>query len=618
MRSRRNRERVVVAIGLGLVLTTLLFVASRGHADETPAAKGAPATKPAATPAGLAEAAAEAETLPVRQEVLSRRYKRFEDTLLKLSEALRKTDPERADLLRRAISKSKESMLAPQLNELVDLLKKDQFGEALDRQQAVVTQMQTLLDLLLSEDRTKELIEERKRIEGYLKEINVIITGQKENRAATERGDPADGVQNKQKKLLDRTNDLGKKIDKDDKDKQNKSGDPKSGDPKASDPKSGDPKSGDPKSGDPKDPKSGEPKDPKSTDPKSGDPKDPKSGDPKDPKSTDPKDPKSSDPKSSDPKSGDPKSGDPKSGDPKSGDPKSGDPKSGDPKSGDPQSGDSKPQNSKSTPGRDNLEQAKREMEKALDKLKKLDRQQASNDQEEALRELQKAKDKLEEILRQLREEERLKLLAALEARFQRMLEMQLLVYDGTLKLDKIPAADRTNQHSARALQLARQEEEIVLEANKTITLLKEDGTAVAFPEAAEQMRDDMQQVVQRLERGDVAELTQSIEKDIIAALQEMIEALQKEMEKKEQQKQQGQQGQQGEKQDNDLVEQLAELKMLRSLQLRINHRTKRIGRMVKGEQAMDNDLVQQLQILGKRQSRVQQATFNLATGRNK
>jgi hypothetical protein len=98
-----------------------------------------------------------------------------------------------------------------------------------------------------------------------------------------------------------------------------------------------------------------------------------------------------------------------------------------------------------------------------------------------------------------------------------------------------------------------------------------------------------------------------------------MIDALQKEIEKKKNDQQQTQQpGQQGEQQDKPLVEQIAELKMLRSLQLRINRRTKRLGGMVKGEQATDADVIDQLRDLARRQSQVQQATHDLATGKNR
>src|SRR5262249_58221324 len=90
---------------------------------------------------------------PAVGDATNRRYKRFEDTLYKIAEALRKTDPDRADLLIRAIGKSKEDRISQQMNELVQLLKENkQLGDAIDRQSDVVTQLQALLDLLLSED----------------------------------------------------------------------------------------------------------------------------------------------------------------------------------------------------------------------------------------------------------------------------------------------------------------------------------------------------------------------------------------------------------------------------------------------------------------------------------
>ena len=58
--------------------------------------------------------------------------------------------------------------------------------------------------------------------------------------------------------------------------------------------------------------------------------------------------------------------------------------------------------------------------------------------------------------------------------------------------------------------------------------MLRDDGSAVAFPEAVEQMRDDMRQIVERLAQAKVGRVTQSIEEDILAALKEMIEALKK------------------------------------------------------------------------------------------
>ncbi len=256
-------------------------------------------------------------------------------------------------------------------------------------------------------------------------------------------------------------------------------------------------------------------------------------------------------------------------------------------------------------------------MEKAIEELKRQKHDEASGHQDEAIAKLEKAKEKLEEILRQLREEERELLLAALEARFQKMLALQLAVYNGTVSLSKTPNKEWTARHRGRSHDLSLQEEEIVLEANKALTLLKEEGSSVAFPEAVEQLREDMQIVARRLDRGQVAELTQSIERDIIEALAEIIEALQKEMEKKDDQPPPEDQPPM-QPQDPTLVDKLAELKMLRSLQMRINRRTKRLGNLIDGDQAQKPDIIEQLQNLANRQKRVQEATYNLVTGKNR
>jgi len=278
-------------------------------------------------------------------------------------------------------------------------------------------------------------------------------------------------------------------------------------------------------------------------------------------------------------------------------------------------------QDENKTPGRDEIERARREMERAIEELKKKSRDAAADHQDKALQELLEAKEKLEEILRQLREEERKLLLAALEARFQKMLAMQLAVFQGTTTLGQVAADAWVGRHTTQSIKLARDEEEIAVEAIKALTLLKEEGSSVAFPEAVVELREDMLVVSRRLEESKVGKLTRAIEKDIIESLEEMIDALQKELEKSEDdKKEQDQKKQQQQQQDQEppLVDKLSELKMLRALQLRVNRRTRRLARLIDGEQAKDNDVLQQLKDLARRQARVQKAARDLATGRNR
>ena len=126
-----------------------------------------------------------------------------------------------------------------------------------------------------------------------------------------------------------------------------------------------------------------------------------------------------------------------------------------------------------------------------------------------------------------------------------------------------------------------------------------------------------MQTVARRLDRVDVGEITQNIEQDIVEGLKEIIEALQKEQEKRKEKKSPPQQQQEQQQQQKGLVEQLAELKMLRSLQYRVNRRTKQLGRLVDGEQALDPDVVGQLKQLSDRQAKLHKATYDLSTKKN-
>jgi hypothetical protein len=193
------------------------------------------------------------------------------------------------------------------------------------------------------------------------------------------------------------------------------------------------------------------------------------------------------------------------------------------------------------------------------------------------------------------------------------MLEMQTAVYDGTVKVDQVPVAQRTHDQEIESARLSREESQIVHEVEKALSLLREEGSSVAFPEAVDQMHDDMRQVAERLAAIKTDKLTQGIEQDIIAALEETIAALDrsiKDLEKKRTPP--GQQPSAGQPEDMPLVDQIAELKMIRSLQMRINKRTQRYGEMLKSDQAETPDLLKSLQDLADRQQRVYRATADL------
>jgi hypothetical protein len=205
-----------------------------------------------------------------------------------------------------------------------------------------------------------------------------------------------------------------------------------------------------------------------------------------------------------------------------------------------------------------------------------------------------------------------------LAARFRKMLDAQNKIYDGTVRADKVPQDQRDHNDEIEAARLSREESLIVREADRALVLLREEGSSLAFPETVSLMRDDMQQVAQRLGEAKVGSFTQQLEQDIIEALEETIAALDKaikDLDKKRTPP--GQSPPAGQPTDPPLVDKLAEIKMIRALQMRINRRTQRYGKIIEGEQAETPELLDALAKLAERQQRIYQATIDLSQGRN-
>jgi hypothetical protein len=412
-------------------------------------------------------------------------------------------------------------------------------------------------------------------------------------------------------------NQSGENQSGDDKTGENKSGDDKSGDDKSGDDKSGDDKSGDDKSGDDKsgDDKSG---DEKSGDEKSGDEK---SGDEKSGEN------KTGDDKSGENKSGENKSGEQQSGEQQSGEQQSGEQQSGEQQSGEQQSGEQEEAVPKDPTQRaaQRLKRAQQKMQDAQKQLEDAQRKGAVEKQREAERELEAAIEELEEILRQLREEEIERSLAALESRLRGMLQMQTKIYEETQRLSEISGGEGDRQVEIRASSLSLEERKVLAEGQRALLLLREEGTSAAFPEAMQQVLADVQSVVERLARADIGKLTVAIEQEIISSLEEMIEALvavQKDQKKRQEQRQQGQ-PQQGQPGDQPLVDQLAELRLIRTLQIRVNKRTQTLSEALRDPndivgQAEATDMLEQIRGLADRQSSIQQVTRDIVVGKNK
>ena len=143
-------------------------------------------------------------------------------------------------------------------------------------------------------------------------------------------------------------------------------------------------------------------------------------------------------------------------------------------------------------------------------------------------------------------------------------------------------------------------------------SLLREDGTSVSILVAVEDIEFDMAKIAERLQQTKADSLTRSMESDVVEALKELVETTQKEMAEMKQQQQQPQQGSQQEK--PDLVNLMQEIKMLRSLQVRVNRRTAQVNDLFQDATPTDaRDLQDQLSELAIRQQRLVESAAELA-----
>jgi hypothetical protein len=257
-------------------------------------------------------------------------------------------------------------------------------------------------------------------------------------------------------------------------------------------------------------------------------------------------------------------------------------------------------------------------MRKAQEKLDQAKRRDAREEQEKAIEELETARAELEEILRQMREQEVERLLVQLETRLRTMLRAQRAVLAGVEKLAAEAQSQADRERQLEAVRLSREQNVIGSDAAKALTLVRDDGSAVAIPEALEQVRDDSGQAAVRLARGDVGGTTRGILQDLVTSLEEMIAALEK-AQREQQARQQGNQGgRPAEPGEQPLVDKLAELKMIRSLQMRVNSRTKRFSKLLVdgAEQAEEPELLDALERLAERQRKIERAAHDIVTGR--
>jgi hypothetical protein len=555
----------------------------------------APAADPppaAGTPPPLAE----------REQEVARQFHELERTFLRLADLLAASDPRRSALLRDVFAQAREQEVGDRLDVIVNLLEQGQLLKAGASQATAVEKLQELLGLLEAGDTERQQANAKEEVKQFLARVAKAIAKQRDIEGSTEAGGDGGKLADRQAKLAEETDALARDIDgfarrmdaqagAADKPSQPVAGEAQDGQGKDGQAKDGQGKDGQGKDGQGKDGqgKDGQGKDGQGKD-GTGEGQEGQQG----------------------------QAGKSAGEDGGSEGSEAGQSSAAE-EAEKPIEGDDEASRAART--RQRLDAAKRRMQQAKERLDDARRRDARAEQEKAVEELETARAELEEILRQMREEEVEKLLVQLEARLRGMLRAEKTVLAGVEKLvaesaASQPGADRERQ--LEAARLGRDQAAVGVDAAKALVLVRDDGSAVAIPEALEQVRDDATQAAARLGRGDAGETTRGIVQDLVANLEEMLGALEKAQKEQQQRQQGGAGGRSAEPGEQPLVDKISELKMIRSLQLRVNTRTKRFAQLLTDgvERAEEPELLRALERLAERQHTIERAAHDIVTGR--
>lgn len=466
--------------------------------------------------------------LAAREAEVLRRYQDLEGAFLRLADVLASTDPDRAAALRAAFDRGREVRMGERIEAIVEQLERGQLLKAGTAQQEALDQFRSLLELLEAGGGDGRLADAKRQLKQLVGRVAKLTSRQRDVEAATEAGDDAAPLAERQRDAADEARRLA-----DDAEALAKADDESARRPGPSNAAPGE--------------QGGERADGSQAEDGADD------------------------------------------------------------------AGDDESARTRRTARR--LRAAEERMQAARGRLEEARRDEARAEQQRAVEELETARAELEEILRQMREEEVARILVQLEARIRGMLKVERAVLADTEKLAAADPAGAPRERQLEAARIGREQEKVGTDAEKALALVRDDGSAVAIPQALEQVRDDATQAAGRLARADIGRETMAILGDIVSGLEEMLAAV----EKAHRDQAAGRPGPGGgagaSAGDQPLVDALAELKMLRTLQVRVNARTQRLSRLLDEDPADDPDVRGVLARLAERQRAIERAARDIVDG---
>ncbi|MDR2756320.1 MAG: hypothetical protein LBC20_11490 [Planctomycetaceae bacterium] len=564
-----------------------------------------------------------AQELSEKQRSVADRYAQLEQVLLRMSEASAASNPRRSALLKKVLFASKDKLLALRLKNIVDILEHRQLTEAAAGQETIEQDLLELLQLLENENREQRRTAEKEKIKEILRDLEEIIHQEKNLKSKTAQKENKNLLllEEEQKKIRLQTQTLHDQITENEhpdtaqsektaseEKKENEKNDNEKADPN-SDQQSKNQSADQDKNNQDKNNQDENNQNENNQDKNNQNKNNQNKNDQDNQNENDKKADSSQKPENNSLK--------------ESSENENKQDNKNDNKNNNDNKNTEQPTGSRTQQA---MQKSLHRMNQAEKKLQQAEKNGAVEDQEEAIAELQRAKAELEKILRQLREEELLQTLEKLEARFKRMLRVEQSI---RLQTEKIGVEVQNTEESAlrpiqiRASQIGVDQQSVIEDADAALVLLREDGTAQAMVESLLQSRFDMTEVKSRLDQTKLDSVTLDIEDAVISVLQEMLDAVElaiKEAEKRKEQQQQSPNGTDGNSSEEPLIQLLSELKMIRSMQQRVNERTKRYEKMIdqlRNEPNADySTLRKNVEELTRQQNRISRILHDLKIGK--
>ena len=507
-----------------------------------------------------ADAPADA-ALAAREAELLARYRDLERSFLRLADLLAATDPRRAAVLRAAFDRAREEQVGDRVASIVKLLEQGQLLKAGTSQQDAIVQLRALLDLLETGTGERGFADTKREVREFLGRLSKLIARQRDIEGSTEAASGAEDLAERQRVAAEETRRLADDVEGFARRVAGDSADASDAADSNAERESTERESAEDRAGDAGKRDAAAP--PESDGTPAGDARD--AGTEADEAAIE---------------------------------------------------GDDDAARARRT--RQRLLAAERRMRQARERLDDARRRDARREQEKAIEDLETARAEMEDILRQLREQEVERLLVQLETRIRGMLKAERGVLADAEKL-AAGALPSQRERQLEATRLGRDQAAITADAAKALTLVRDDGSAVAIPQALEQVHDDSVQVAARLGRGDAGGETVGLIGELVTGLEEMLAAVEKARQAEHDEPPQAGPagGRPAQAAEQPLIDKLSELKMLRTLQVRVNTRTRRFSRLLDdaAERAEEPELRAVLARLAERQRAIEKAARDIVAG---